>query len=252
MQVIVVANQKGGVGKSAMAVHLVWLALEQGRSVLMCDLDGQANSSRCFTRTFCGLQASTLFTAEPGTLTQIPQTISDRLSLISADIGINDVEALDLSLIQRPAHHLRGLAVPDDTLCIIDTPPSLGRRLIAALIAADAVVSPMGLNGFSIQGITDLQGTIRKIRKKFNPNLKNLGLLANMVNSRSATHARILGELRAELGDSVLPFTVGNRVAISDAIDAGRPVWRNTSGAGMLKAGQEMRAACEAILGRLS
>jgi chromosome partitioning protein len=104
---------------------------------------------------------------------------------------------LDLGTIQRPAAHLRGLAVVSETLCIIDTPPTLGRRLLVALIAADAVVSPLALNGYSIQGITDPQKTIQMVRARFNPRLKNLGLLANMANSpfhdprpdaRGATH----------------------------------------------------------------
>ena len=176
MQTLAIANQKGGVGKSTLAVHLAWLAMEQGRPVLLVDLDGQANSSRTFAETFTGLLASKLFTAEPGTLTEVPQAVSKHLTLIPADVAINDVEGLDLATIERPAAHLRGLAVAPETLCIIDTPPTLGRRLLAALIAADAVVSPLALNGYSIQGITDLQKTIQMVRARFNPRLKNLGL----------------------------------------------------------------------------
>ena len=251
MQTLTIANQKGGVGKSTLAVHLAWLALEQGRSVLMVDLDGQANSSRTFAESFTGLTASQLFTVEPGALTQAPQPISERLTLISADLAINDVEGLDLASIERPAAHLRGLALPSETLCIIDTPPNLGRRLLAALLAANAVVSPLTLNGYSIQGITDLQKTIQMVRSRFNPGLKNLGLLANMVNSRSATHGQMLTELRSALGDKLLPFTLGHRVAIADAIDRGRPVWHSTKGESALRAAQEMRAVCTAILEKL-
>lgn len=252
MQTLAIANQKGGVGKSTLAVHLAWLAMEQGRPVLLVDLDGQANSSRTFAQTFTGLLASKLFTAEPGTLTEVPQAVSKHLTLIPADVAINDVEGLDLATIERPAAHLRGLAMAPETLCIIDTPPTLGRRLLAALIAADAVVSPLALNGYSIQGITDLQKTIQMVRARFNPRLKNLGLLANMVNSRSATHGQMLTELRAALGDKLLPFTLGHRVAISDAIDGGRPVWHRIRGESALRAAHEMRAVCTAILEKLS
>lgn len=251
MQILTIANQKGGVGKSTLAVHLAWMALEQGRPVLMVDLDGQANSSRTFAEEYTGLIASKLFTEEPGTLTDAPQPISDKLALIPADIEINDVEGLDLATIERPPAHLRGLAMAPETLCIIDTPPTLGRRLIAALIAADAVISPLALNGYSIQGITDLQKTIQMVVRRFNPRLKNLGLLANMVNSRSATHHQMLEELRAALGKKLLPVTLGHRVAISDAIDRGRPVWHGTKGESALRAAHEMRAVCTAILEKL-
>mgnify|MGYP001809742338 FL=1 len=251
MRILAIANQKGGVGKSTLAVHLVWLALEQGRPVLMVDLDGQANSSRTFAETFTGLLASKLFTAEPGTLTAAPQPITDRLSLIPADVEINDVEGLDLGTIERPAVHLRALSLAPETLVIIDTPPTLGRRLIAALIAADAVVSPVALNGYSIQGITDLQKTIHMVVRRFNPGLENLGLLANMVNSRSATHGQMLGELRKVLGDKLLDVTLGHRVAISDAIDRGKPVWLGSRGESAQRAAHEMRCVCTAILEKL-
>ena len=252
MQTLAIANQKGGVGKSTLAVHLAWLAIEQGRSVLLVDMDGQANSSRTFAESFTGLLASKLFTAEPGTLKQFPQAISEHLTLIPADLALNDVEGLDLETIERPASHLRGLDMPPKTLCIIDTPPTLGRRLLAALIAADAVVSPVALNGYSLQGITDLQKTVQMVRTRFNPGLTNLGLLANMVNSRSATHDQMLGELRTVLGNKFFPLTLGHRVAISDAVDRGRPVWHSTRGESSHRAGHEMRAVCTAILEKLS
>ena len=251
MRILAIANQKGGVGKSTLAVHLAWMALEQGRPVLMVDLDGQANSSRTFAEEYTGLLASKLFTEEPGSLTEVPQPISDKLALIPADIEINDVEGLDLATIERPAAHLRGLVMASGTLCIVDTPPTLGRRLIAALIAADAVISPLALNGYSIQGITDLQKTIQMVVRRFNPRLKNLGLFANMVNSRSATHQQMLEELRVALGKKLLPVTLGHRVAISDAIDRGRPVWQGTRGESALRAAHEMRAVCTAILEKL-
>jgi chromosome partitioning protein len=251
MKTLVIANQKGGVGKSTLAVHLAWLALDQGRTVVVVDLDGQANTSRTFAETFGGLAASSLFTVEPGSLVEAPQVISERLALIAADIGINDVEGLDLDSIQRPALHLAALNLPPDTLVIIDTPPTLGRRLLAALIAADAVISPLALNGYSIQGITDLQRTIQMVRARFNPKLHNLGLLANMVNSRSKTHTRMRAELKAALGDKLLPFALGNRVAISDAIDRNRPVWQGTKGQSSLKAAHEMRTVCGAILEKI-
>lgn len=253
MKILAVANQKGGVGKSTLAVHLAWLALEQGRPVLLVDLDGQANASRTFAREFTGLAASALFTTDPSALSAAPQALSDTFSLISADLGINDVEGLRLDSIRRPAAHLATLAasMDPDTLCVIDTPPTLGRRLLAALIAADAVVSPLGLNGYSMQGIMDLQGTINTVRRKFNPRLKNLGLLPNMVNSRSATHTRMLRDMRAALGHNLLPFVINARVAISDSIDKGKPVWQGRTGESTRLAGQEMRSVCTEVLARM-
>ncbi|WP_133510053.1 ParA family protein [Candidatus Thiosymbion oneisti] len=144
MKILAIANQKGGVGKSMLAVHLTWLALEQGQPVLLVDLDGQANSSHTFVDEFSGLTASMLFTIEPGSLTEVPQTISEQFSLISADTAVNDVEGLDLGTIERPIAHLRNLVQPSsekdftceevshaklldpEILVIIDTPQPSG------------------------------------------------------------------------------------------------------------------------------
>jgi chromosome partitioning protein len=256
MQILTIANQKGGVGKSTIAVHLAWHALEARRPVLLIDLDGQANATRTFaTRVQAGtLTAARLFTDEPAD--RLPQLQeADGLTLIGADMEINDVEREPLQAIARPAAWLRALEaagrLAPDTLAIIDTPPTLGRRLLAALIASTAVVAPIGLNGYSIQGVTDLQKTIQTVRRQFNPTLANLGLLANMVNLRTATHRRLLDELTAALPGKVLPFHIAHRVAIADAIDNRRPAWRATHGASGLAAGREMSAVCARVLGSL-
>lgn len=248
MKTITVANQKGGVGKSTIAVHLAWHAESCGLKTLLLDFDGQANSTRTFTDEPAGLAASTLFSAEVAV--GEPQVISPCLHIIRADVGINDVEGLPLDSIKNPAAALKRFN-DDYDLVIIDTPPNLGRRLLAALAASDAVVSPMVLNGYSLQGIQDLQRTIITVKKKFNPRLKNLGILPNAVNWRSQSQTRLLSELRAALGDRVLPYELTSRVAVSDAIDNRHPVWRSAKGQSGVKAAQEMRAVVKDLLRRI-
>ncbi|MEW7977356.1 MAG: ParA family protein [Candidatus Sedimenticola endophacoides] len=248
MKTLVIANQKGGVGKSTVSVHLVWGAIEKGLRVLLVDFDGQANSTHTFIEDIepNGAHASHLFSKKK---CPKPHAINDQLSIVPADIGINDVEGLALSAIEHPAAHLREWE-KDYDLCIIDTPPNLGRRLLAALIASDAVVSPMALNGYSIDGLTELQRSIITVKKKFNPRLKNLGVLPNLVNQRSKTQTTRLEELRRLLGDKVLPYVLPSRVAVSDAIDNGHPVWKKARGQSAGKAAKEMRHVVNAVIER--
>lgn len=248
MKVLAIANQKGGVGKSTIAVHIVWGAVEQGLRVLLVDFDGQANATHTFTdQPIDGTQASALFDVNP---VLSPARVTGHLSIIPADISINDIEGVDLGRIRLPASHLQVLSADYD-LCVIDTPPNLGRRLLAALIAANAILSPMALNGYSLEGIADLQRTIITVKKKFNPQLVNLGILPNLVNQRSKTQQESLGKLREALGERVLPYILPNRVAVSDAIDNKHPVWKYTRGESSVKAGHEMKDVIQEIIQRV-
>lgn len=248
MKTIAIANQKGGVGKSTLAVHLVWYAEEIGKRVLLVDLDGQANSTRTFVEQPTGLAASALFRSDPDDT--VPEQVRDGFGLIHADIGINDVEGLALDSIRVPVRWLDSFDSLFD-LCVIDTPPNLGRRLLAALIAADCVVSPIALNGYALQGVEGLQRAILTVKKTFNPRLKNLGILPNLVNHRSTSQGKLLAQLRSQLGQRVLPLELTARVAVSDAIDGRHPVWKKRRGQSAWKAGREMRSACEELLRRV-
>lgn len=249
MKVLTIANQKGGVGKSALSVHTAWGAQQAGKRTLVVDFDGQGNTTATFTREPTGTPASQLFADQPPQLQ--PQAVGEGLWIIPADVALGDVEGLPLGSIARPKQYLQALK-DDFDLVVIDTPPNLGRRLLAALIAADFVLSPVALNGYGVQGIQSLQQTILAVKKRWNPGLQNLGILPNMLVARSQNQQRLLRELRQALGERVLPFELVSRVAVSDAIDAGRPVWKYASGESGVKAGKEMKAVIGEILRRMA
>lgn len=249
MKVLTVANQKGGVGKSALSVHIAWGAQQAGKRTLVVDFDGQGNTTATFTSEPTGTPASLLFGETAPTLE--PQRVGEGLWVIPADVALGDVEGLPLASIARPKKYLQVLQ-DDFDVVVIDTPPNLGRRLLAALIAADFVLSPVALNGYGIQGIQSLQQTILTVKKRWNPRLQNLGILPNMVVARSQNQQRLLAQLRDALGARVLPFELINRVAVSDAIDSGHPVWKFASGESSVKAGREMKAVVGEILRRMA
>lgn len=252
MKILAVANQKGGVGKSTLTVHLAYAALESGLRVLLVDMDKQGSLSLTFAAAegaAGGLVASKLFDAEPNGAQ--PQTLADNLAIIRADNGLLAIDKAENQVIRRPGAALRRYA-RDFDLCLIDTPPLLGVRLMASLAASDYVVTPVSVGLYELAGVADLMQTIHVVRTQgFNPRLKHVGILPMKTNTRSTEEREGLAALRERYGAAILPEVLPERAPVRKAIAKRRAIWVATKGEGHLKAAQEWRAACESVLGRL-
>lgn len=254
MKSVAFANQKGGVGKTTSARNLFFYGIEQGLRVLGVDLDPQRNFTktlRAFRARNLGepaegesfLTASALFDGKAITLPPLP--CGQGAALIAADRELVDVAQRPLEDIHGPRAALATLAADFD-LCVIDTAPTLGQPLYAALIAADFVVCPCTMDQDAIDGLGDLFEDISRVQQLgWNSNLVTLGLLANRVNVRRAFDRSALDQLRDELGDTVLDAVLYDRAATQYAKD--RPVWRVQSGESQILAAREMKAVCAEI-----
>lgn len=254
MKTLAGANQKGGVGKSTIIVHLAYAALEAGLRVLLVDMDKQGSLSLTFPThevTAPGLVASKLFDAEQGDLFDAhnqPQMLSDKLSIIRADNGLLAIDKAENNVIRNPGQALRRFSDAFD-ICLIDTPPLLGVRLMASLSAADFVLTPVSVGLYELAGVADLMQTIHVVRTQgLNPRLKHLGILPMKTNTRSSEERTALAELRERYGNAILPFTLPERAPVRKAIARRKPVWQGTKGSGHLLAGKEWKEACDAIL----
>lgn len=253
MKILSIANQKGGVGKSTLSVHIAYAAMEAGMRVLLVDMDKQASLSLSFpapANAEPGLFASKLYVA--GVMDARPQMLNDKLGIIRADNALLSIDKAENEVIRQPSQALRQFAADFD-LCVIDTPPLLGIRLMASLAAADYVVTPVSIGLYELAGVADLMSTIHVIRTQgFNPRLKHIGILPMKVNSRSMDARQALASLQQQYGPIILKDALAERAPVKKAIALRRPVWTHTSGEGHLKAAQEWRAACKAILDRLN
>lgn len=251
MKIGAIANQKGGIGKTSLTVHLAYAALEAGLRVLLVDKDKQGNLSLSFPALAGmqpGLVASRLYDAHVSN--ELPQMISERLAIIRADNGLLAIDKAENEVIRRPGQALRCFSDNFD-LCLIDTPPLLGVRLMASLAAADYVVTPVSIGLYELAGVADLMQTIHVVRTQgFNPRLKHVGILPMKTNSRSMEEREGLENLRQRYGAAILPEVLPERASVRKAIARRVPVWASPRGAGHVKAAQEWRAACESILGK--
>lgn len=252
MKTIVCAIQKGGQGKSMLGTHLAFLAAEQGRSVVAVDLDGQGTLTRNLFEGEIDRDASptlSLFTGpvRPPTQIKLPFRVEGSIRLMTGDRRLVQIDETPKIGVEALRDRLAQCAAGAD-LVVVDPPPTLGKRLRAALLAADYVVMPFVPARESVDGLGDLMDTIEEVKREHNPGLQVLGLLANKVNSRSGFDRRILDDLQQAAPDMLLPMTIHERTSVSGAMAASRPVWQGSHGASQQLAAVELRKACEHIL----
>lgn len=253
--IVAVANRKGGVAKSTTAMHLAHYAAETlGKRVVLAEFDTQRNASSCFPESQF-MEASELFDPVPDDWTA-PHWDSPGVRVIVADDPIEAVDSFIYGVMQ--GHEVPQLYYPRDwlkrldcDLVVIDTPPTAMFRLRAALVAAESVVTPFSMQGFSLDGIATLYQTIESVKAKDNPALRYLGILPTLVNSRSTVQREALEHLKKAMPGLVFDTPIMNRAPISDAVDNRRPVWVKASGDSARAAAKEMKAACDAILNRV-
>ncbi len=252
MKIIVSAIQKGGQGKTMLATSLVFAAIEAGKSVLAVDLDGQGNFSKNLNPSYdrntsptFALFGDTLPTPAPAPFS-FPNEKNGSMALLTGDhrlVQVDETAELQAGALKAALDQFKGF-----DLCVIDPPPTLGKRLRAALIAADFVVMPFVPARESIDGLGDLLDTIHTVKHEFNPGLHSIGLLPNKINSRSRAEQEIIAEIEKAAPGMMLSCRINERTSITSAMAASRPVWVNAKGESHRLAAKEVRKACDLIL----
>jgi len=192
--IIAIANQKGGEGKTTTAINLAHGLSLTGKKTLLVDMDPQGNSSGIFAdiETLTKTVAD-LFTKKHTAEEIIVRTRYENLDLLPAKISLAEVELsalnVDAPYVMRDA--LESVKNKYDAV-VIDCPPSLSIFTINALGSAGFVVIPLQAEKFSIDGIKGLQGTIEGIKRRINPELKILGALITQLKSNTVLTKTIL------------------------------------------------------------
>lgn len=252
MKIISIANQKGGASKTTTAAHVAWAAQEKGLRVMVVDLDKQANMSYLFQDDDApvnALNASQLFFRGRENMNL---HVCGCFGVIGADFeGLEQVESTpDIHL--KQLHANLQVFADDYDLCVIDTPPSLGKILRSAIIASDYVLTPFQIGVFEMAGAGQLLGTMNGIRSSGqNPKLKHLGILPSKIKTNSPQEIEALKKLQSKYGKVVFPMYLAERSAVKQAIASKSPVWRGAKGESHRIARDEWHVAMAEVLNRM-
>ena len=188
-KIISIVNQKGGVGKTTTCVNLAAALCEQGKRVLLCDFDPQANS-----------------TSGMG----VDKTVSKEL------IGMDRREYLLKDALQQ---------IQDNyDFIFIDCPPSLELLTLNALCAADSILVPVQGEYFALEGLSDLMNTVRIVRRSLNPRLFLEGVLLTMFDGRTNLAMQVAEEVKHYFPGKVYATVIPRNVRLSEAPSHGKPI----------------------------
>lgn len=223
-RVMVVANQKGGVGKTTTSVNIAAAMATRGLSVLLVDLDPQGNAS---TATAIPHGAGTPGTYEVlvdgARIAEAVQECPDipGLQVLPATI---DLAGAEIELVSLPARENRlkraldlYLADHETDYVLIDCPPSLGLLTVNAMTAAREVFIPIQCEYYALEGLGQLLRNIDLVQAHLNPDLEVSTILLTMHDARTNLSASVSAEVRSHFGDRVLETTIPRSVRISEA-----------------------------------
>lgn len=219
--IVVIANQKGGVGKTTTAINLSAACALQGKRVLLIDLDPQGNSSLSFVESerIAG-SAFDLFTEMHKPWEDfIYSTAVKKLDIVPARINLAKLEAKlvgDFDAIFRLRDRIEQIRSQYD-LIFIDTPPTLGLITVNALVAASHVLIPIQSSYFALEGTDDLLETIEKVRARPNPDLDILGVLVTLFDKRTSLSKDVEAHIRKVFGDKAFKTIITRSVRLEES-----------------------------------
>ena len=225
MEVVAIANQKGGCGKTTTAVNLSACLAAKGKRVLLIDLDPQGSATthlaiRDFENTMYEAMMADLSLSEITTPTEI-----NGLDIIPADkrLGKAEMEIAGKSIARERILKPKVRTQNAYDFIIIDTPPNLGFLTINAMVASDTVLVPIQTEFFAIQGLSMILDLAKAISEGLGQDLK-LRYLLTMYDARTKMGKEVITRVRELLGEDVFDVVIPRSIKLAEAPSYGKPI----------------------------
>ncbi len=228
-EIVAIANQKGGVGKTTTAINLAVALAALNFETLILDLDPQGNATSGL-----GIEMSKDTPGIYDVLSEtaplekaIRQTSVELLDILPTNHNLAGAEIELVSEFSRESVLKRSLSPLKDMykFVIIDCPPSLGLLTVNALTASDSVITPVQCEYYSMEGLTYFTNTVDKIKQALNPGLKIDGGIITMFDSRINLANQVLNEISKYYGERLYKTVVPRNVRLAEAPSFGQPIF---------------------------
>jgi chromosome partitioning protein len=249
-RVIVVANQKGGVGKTATTVNLGAALAARGARVFLVDLDPQGGLSASFGLDPYRLSVTTrqFFEDPPTPLRKIVYPVGENLWVAPASVQLEAVDhAANAHGLVRAVRQGIGVERGPVDYILIDTPPGLGLLTVAGMVAADELLVPVSCQYLPLRGVRSILEALWLVHDRLQPDLRLLGILPTLYDPHSEHARAVVGELRSVFGDRVFKTMLETDEAVAMAPAARKPVLAFQP---QSRAAENYRTLAEEVAGR--